>query len=88
MKNKFAIIFGPDWRRLWLHVPGGLLNGLLLIFTPWLGVGFLVGFLVYEVWQCVRISNEAHRDILGHIVGLGIIGGIWLILILIRMLTS
>jgi len=76
-----------DWRRLWMHVPGGLFGGLLLVIPSLIDLGILFnfGFFVYEVCQDWRIGDKGFKDILGHVVGLGIIGGIFLILELIKM---
>lgn len=78
---------GPDWRRLWLHVPGGVLGGIFLVIPVLmpLGVLFNFSFLVYEVAQDWRIGDKGFKDILGHVVGLGIVGGAVLIWKLIEM---
>lgn len=61
------IIYCP---RMWMHVPVG--TGTVWLFTqsPELAWMFWVGFLLYEVWQCFRIRDNAHEDILGALVGL------------------
>lgn len=56
--------------RMWLHLPGGMLNAFFLVEYPVLGIGILVAFLVYEIWQCHTTNDGAHLDILGHLIGL------------------
>ena len=33
--------------------------------------------LAYELWQCYRVENMAYEDILGHLVGLAMVGLLW-----------
>jgi len=67
-------------RRMWLHFPIGVANGIWLICFPWLGLGFLVGFLCYELDQCSFVQDGAYHDVLGHIVGIATAGTIAVIL--------
>ena len=62
--------------RSLIHQPGGILNGLLLVFYPEFGIAFLIGFLVYEVTQCWKIASraQAYKDIIGHLVGMAAVG--------------
>jgi len=73
-------IFGPDWRRLWIHVPGGLLGAFFMWFHWQSGVVFNGMFIVYELAQCWRIENSGFKDILGHVVGFAIGIAVWAIL--------
>ena len=82
------IMSGPDWRRLWMHVPGGLLGACLLWLDGAMGITFNFAFLVYEVCQDWGTGgNCGFKDILGHVVGLGIGGGFFLILKLIEIFS-
>lgn len=74
------IMSGPDWKSLWIHVPGGLLGAALLWLNGPMGVTFNLGFLAYEFAQDWRIVDHGFKDILGHVVGLGIGGVTWLVL--------
>lgn len=80
------IMSGPDWKRLWLHVPGGLLGALLLWLNGPMGIVFNFAFLLYEVCQDWRTTDKGFKDILGHVAGLGIGGGTWFVLKLIGVL--
>jgi len=74
------LMSGPDWRRLWMHVPGGLLGAFIFYLGLGPGLIFNFAFLVYEVAQCWRIEDKGFKDILGHVVGLGIGFSVWAIL--------
>lgn len=73
-----------DWHRLLLHVPGGLLGAALLWLNGPMGITFNLAFLTYEICQDWESGRRCgFRDILGHVVGLAIGGGAWLILTLL-----
>jgi len=74
------IMSGPDWRRLWMHVPGGLFGAFLMWFHWQSGLVFNSMFIVYELAQCWRIGDKGFKDILGHVVGFGIGIAVWAIL--------
>lgn len=57
-----------------MHVPAGVLNGVLLIRHPVLGSGLLLCFLAYEALQCWRTHDLSYKDVLGHLVGLALCG--------------
>ncbi len=59
--------------RFWLHVPLGIINGILFFINPTFAVSLLLAFLVYEIYQCIKIDDEAHHDIIGHLGGLSIV---------------
>jgi hypothetical protein len=67
-------------RRAALHAPLGVLNALLLNSEPAIGWALLVLFLAYEVNEDWRITDEAFKDIQGHLAGLAIAGAVVLIL--------
>jgi hypothetical protein len=66
-------------KRFWLHVPNGLIVALFVVRFPILGVLWFVGFMVYEIWQCYREKDQAHKDIAGLLGGMAI-GGVLAIL--------
>jgi len=81
------IMSAPDWRRLWMHVPGGLFGALLLWLNGPMGITFNFAFLAYEVCQDWGTGGKSgFKDILGHVVGLGIGGGVWFILKVVGLL--
>ena len=58
-----------DWKRFWMHFPVGIICALLTNELTVVGVMATVSFLVYEVWECFRIYDLAHKDILGFLWG-------------------
>jgi len=58
--------------RFWLHVPLGIFNGVLFAFNIHAAWAILITFFVYELWQCFRIQDGSHEDIIGHLGGLTI----------------
>lgn len=57
-------------KRMWMHLPMGMVNGYVLVGFPSLGLALLTCFLVYELAQDHTIQDQAYQDILGHLVGL------------------
>ena len=77
------IMSGPDWKRLWVHFPGGLLGAYLTWFHWSAGLTFNGLFIVYEVVQDWKMGDCGFKDILGHIAGFATGCAIWSILWLI-----
>lgn len=63
------IMSGPDWKRLWMHFPGGLLGAYFTWFDWSAGLTFNLLFIVYEVVQDWRKGDSGFKDILGHVAG-------------------
>ena len=59
-------------KRMWMHLPMGMVNGYVLVLYPTFGMGLLLCFLVYELAQDHTIQDQAYQDILGHLVGLDV----------------
>jgi len=75
------IMSGPDWRRLWMHVPGGLLGAFFMWWHWQSGIVFNSLFVIYEVAQDYGLGGKCgYKDILGHVVGFAIGIAVWAIL--------
>ena len=55
--------------RVVLHVPIGVLLGILLNIFPVVGCGLLVLFLVYDWTEDWRVYDHAWKDLYGALVG-------------------
>jgi len=60
-------------KRMWMHLPLGMVNGYVLVKHPALGIGLLLCFLVYELAQDHSANDAGYQDILGHLVGLSVV---------------
>ena len=58
-------------KRLWGHVPVGLVNVAFYIINPLWGLGFTIGFLAYEFIQEWRKVDHSHKDVIGWLWGMG-----------------
>jgi len=75
MKSALFTIAREELERVLLHIPLGLLTVLFGCYIGWwLAIIFSVGFLVYEVDQDWKISDNAYVDIKGFLWGCGIGG--------------
>lgn len=72
--------FVHHWQRCLLHIPVGIMNTILYRFDPHLGWALLVGFMIYELNEDWRITDDAFKDIQGWLFGLSLTGlGWWLV---------
>jgi hypothetical protein len=53
-----------------VHTVAGVLTGFTSFFNPVLAVLMFIGFIIYELDESWRLSDEAYRDILDYLIGL------------------
>ncbi len=58
------------FRRAILH---GLLFGILVFVNVHLAWGFMIPFIIYEVLEEWRIADHSYNDMLGVLIGVGVI---------------
>ena len=63
-----------DWKRLWMHLPWGLLAVGLFVFHPLLGATACFSTFVYEAFNDWRKMDSSYKDVLGICWGI-LIGG-------------
>jgi len=64
-------------RRVLIHIPVGLANAFIAFVSGWLGLVFGVGFIAYELWEGLRVTDRAWIDLKGYLVGIGIGAVAW-----------
>ena len=62
--------------RLLIHIPVGAFNAWLLHDATMTGIIFSLGFMVYELDECLHLKDQAWRDIKGYLWGLAIAAGV------------
>ena len=68
-----------DWRRLWMHVPWGLLAVGLFLYHPVLGATACFMELGYELMNDWRKGDSSYKDVIGICWGV-LIGGYALVI--------
>lgn len=66
-----------DLDNVVLHIPVGVINTLLCLFSGWIALVFGLGFIVYEVVQLVKgkiTGDKAYPDIQGWLWGIALTG--------------
>lgn len=67
-------------RRLLIHSPSGAFNAWLFAIYPHWGWAFFLAFIIYEVWQCIRLKDFGFYDFIGWPWGFGaMVMFLWLI---------
>ena len=69
-----------DYRRLFMHIPCGIVGAFFIWINLTLGIVFNLTFLIYEVVQDWRTNDKSFHDIKGYCWGLGIGAIIWFVL--------
>jgi hypothetical protein len=57
-----------------IHIPVGLVNIAIGVFSGYMGILFGLGFIIYELNEQRMLSDKAYVDIQGWLWGLGILG--------------
>jgi len=73
-------VIREEWRRLFLHLPWGLLAVGLFLFHPLLGLTACFMELGYEAFNDWRKKDKSYKDVIGIVWGILIGGYIMLIL--------
>ena len=73
-----------DWRRLWMHVPWGMLAVGLFLYHPVLGATACFMEMGYEFINDMGKKDSSYRDVIGIVWGI-LIGGY--ILLALKMLA-
>ena len=68
-----------EWKRLWMHLPWGMLAVGLFLYHPLLGVTACFMELGYEAMNDWRKKDESYKDVIG--IAWGILIGGYILLI-------
>lgn len=63
-----------DWIRLWLHVPWGMLGGVIFLFNQSYGLMSVTLMVTYEGFNDWRKKDASYKDVLGICWGWLIVG--------------
>ncbi len=65
-----------DPKRIYMHIPVGIINALVLLVSPPLAAFMFAGFHSYQWIEEWRLNDHSYQDIHGHNIGLSVGAGI------------